>query len=180
MARKRKKRTLKPRVPSRVRKTKKDKKRASGLRHPELIGLGLVALGIFLAAVMYANWNGGYVGGWIARGLHVLVGASSYALPVVFAVVGTLMVGRSALLDVRPFRTGLLVFSVGLLLVLGAAHGGAFGHGLEWGFAKLLGHGGATILGVTAMVIGGILLWGASLGAVLRRSGAAVKNVGDA
>src|SRR5436190_11953443 len=98
MARKRKKRTLKPRVPSRVRKTKKDKKRRSGLQHPELIGLGLVALGIFLAAGMYADWNGGYVGGWIARGLHVMVGASSYALPAAFVLVGMLMVGRSALL----------------------------------------------------------------------------------
>src|SRR5205814_5465203 len=124
--------------------------------------------------------NAGYVGGWIARGLHVLVGASSYALPVALVVVGTLMVGRSALLDVRPFRTGVLVFSVGLLLALGSTHGGAFGHGLEWGFAKLLGHGGATILGVTAMVIGGILLTGASLGAVLRRSSAAVKTAGEA
>jgi S-DNA-T family DNA segregation ATPase FtsK/SpoIIIE len=182
MARKRKKRTLKPRVPSRVkrRKAKRAKKSASGLQHPELIGLCLAALGIFLAAVMYADWGGGYVGDWIARGVQVLIGASGYALPVALTVVGVLMVARSALLDVRPFRSGLVIFSIGLLLALGAKHGGAFGHGLQWAFAKLLGHGGATILGVTAMVIGGILLSGASLGAVLRRSGAAVKTAGDA
>jgi DNA segregation ATPase FtsK/SpoIIIE, S-DNA-T family len=184
MARKRKKRVLRPRMPSRVKKGKRAKKKAgksaSGLQHPELVGLGLSALGIFLAAVMYAGWNGGYVGGWIAHGLHVLAGASAYALPVALVLVGTLMVGRSKLLDIRPFRTGLIVFWIGFLLALGTAHGGAFGHGLQWGFAKLLGHGGATILGITAMVIGGILLSGASLGAVLRRSGTAVKNVGDA
>src|SRR6266700_1075641 len=102
MARRKKKRVLRPRMPSRVKKGKRGKKKASGLQHPELVGLGLAAFGIFLAAVMYADWNGGYVGGWIARGLHVLVGASSYALPVALVVVGTLMVGRSALLDVRP------------------------------------------------------------------------------
>jgi DNA segregation ATPase FtsK/SpoIIIE, S-DNA-T family len=180
MARRKKKRVLRPRVPSRVKKAKRGKKKASGLQHPELIGLGLTALGIFLAAVMYADWGGGYVGDWIARGVHILIGASAYALPVVLAVVGILMVARSALLDVRPFRTGLVVFSLGLLLALGSAHGGAFGHGLEWGFAKLLGRGGATILGVTLVVIGGILLSGASLGAVLRRSGAAVKTAGEA
>src|SRR5437660_11369701 len=118
MARKRKKRTLRPRMPSRVKKSKKGKKRASGLQHPELIGLCLTALGIFLAAVMYADWGGGYVGDWIARGLQVLIGASAYALPVALTVVGVLMVARSALLDVRPFRTGLGIFSIGLLLAL--------------------------------------------------------------
>src|SRR5438874_3161348 len=98
MARKRKKRLLRPRVPSRVRKRKRAKKAASNRQHPELIGLGVTALGIFLAAVMYAGWGGGYVGGWIARGLDILVGGTSYALPVVLAAGGGLMVARSALL----------------------------------------------------------------------------------
>jgi DNA segregation ATPase FtsK/SpoIIIE, S-DNA-T family len=180
MARKRKKRVLRPRMPSRVKKGRRTKKTAQKRQHPELIGLGVTALGIFLAAVMYAGWGGGYVGGWIARGLDALVGGTSYALPVVLAGVGALMVARSSLLDIRPFRTGLPIFSLGLLLTLGKAHGGAAGRALEWGFAKLLGHGGATILGVTAAVVGGILLSGASIGAVLRRSGAAVKTAGEA
>src|SRR4051794_1028301 len=113
MARKRKKRVLRPRMPSRVRKGRRTKKTAQKRQHPELIGLGITALGIFLAAVMYAGWGGGCVGGWIARGLDALVGGTSYALPVVLAGVGTPMVTPSSLLDIRPFRSGLPILSLG-------------------------------------------------------------------
>ena len=67
MARRRKRRTLKPRVPSRVRRKKRGAKKAEGHQHPELIGLGLVALGVFLGAVVWAGWNGGYVGLWVGN-----------------------------------------------------------------------------------------------------------------
>jgi hypothetical protein len=50
MARRRKKRTLRPRTPSRVRK-RRDRTRRSH-HHPELVGLGLTALGLFLAALL--------------------------------------------------------------------------------------------------------------------------------
>src|SRR5215510_1789518 len=63
MARRRKRRTLKPRVPSRVKRKKRERK-GHGHHHPELVGLGLVALGIFLGSVIWAGWNGGYVGAW--------------------------------------------------------------------------------------------------------------------
>ena len=46
-------------------------------RHPELWGLGFVALGAFLASVVYFGWNGGYVGGALADGFHALIGAST-------------------------------------------------------------------------------------------------------
>ena len=63
MARRRQKRTLRPRVPSRIRK-KKRKGKTRGHQHPELIGLGLVALGLFLATLRLSvrgvseNWRG--------------------------------------------------------------------------------------------------------------------------
>src|SRR2546428_13759870 len=65
MARK-KKRTLKlrPKAPARVRK-KKRAARSHG-RHPELWGLGLVALGAFLGVVLYGGWNGGLAGATLA------------------------------------------------------------------------------------------------------------------
>src|SRR5207342_1103176 len=112
MARRRKRRTLKPRMPKRVKRKRRERK-ARGHQHPELIGLGLVALGAFLAAVLWIGWNGGYVGGWIADGLDALVGAAALGLPAVLAVVGLLMVARSDLVEVRPFRTGLVVLSTG-------------------------------------------------------------------
>ena len=68
-----KKRTLKPRLPARVR-TKRRKGKPKNQQHPELIGLGLVALGIFLASILYLGWSGGMVGGWIADGFTAAIG----------------------------------------------------------------------------------------------------------
>jgi DNA segregation ATPase FtsK/SpoIIIE, S-DNA-T family len=177
MARRRKKRTLKPRVPSRVKKrTRKRGGRARSEQHLELIGLGLVAVSIFLASVLYLGWSGGMVGGAIADGFTALLGAAAYAAPVAFFVVGGLMVSRSALVDVRPFRTGVLVTSFGLLAALGSANGGAAGDGLQKLFGLLVGTTGTTIIGVLALVVGGLLLSGASAGALVRRSGHAVRR----
>src|SRR5919108_1468596 len=181
MARRRKKGVLRPRMPARLKKRKRAKKKQARLRqYPELVGVGLCALGVFLAAVLYADWNGGYVGGWLGHALRVLVGGTAYGIPVAVEAVGILMVGRSALVDVRPFRTGIVVLWVGLLLTLGRERGGEAGRGLEWMFGTLLGHGGATLLGITTAVIGGLLLSGASIGALIRRSGSAVLELGGA
>src|SRR5205823_13097810 len=126
MARRRKRRTLRPRTPARVKKAKQTKrtKKIRGHQHPELIGLGLVALGVFLGSVLWAGWNGGYVGRWIGDGLEALVGSAAWGLPVALTVVGALMVGRSDLVDVRPFRTGLIVLAFGVMLILGRDQGG--------------------------------------------------------
>jgi S-DNA-T family DNA segregation ATPase FtsK/SpoIIIE len=119
MARRRKKRTLKPRVPSRVKRRKRGAKKAEGHQHPELIGLGLLALGVFLGFVVWADWNGGYVGLWIGEGLDALIGSATLGLPAVLAIVGALMIARSDLVDVRPFRTGLFVLACGVMITLG-------------------------------------------------------------
>src|SRR6476619_5299441 len=137
MARRRKRRTLKPRVPSRVRRKRGKKPR--GHQHPELIGLGLLALGVFLGAVLWAGWNGGYVGGWIATGFDALIGQAAYGLPVALAVVGLLMVARSDLVDVRPFRTGMVVLFVGVMLTLGESDGGYVGTAIGGGLGLALG-----------------------------------------
>src|SRR5438067_6568604 len=176
MARRRKKRTLKPRVPSRV-KRKKRQRRAHGPQHPELVGLVLVAFGLFLATILYAGWSGGVVGGALADGVRNTAGAAAYGVPLALLVLGGLMVGRSALVDLRPFRTGLLVLALGLELALGRTHGGLAGRALEAVFGTLLGGTGSTILGATALTVGALLLSGASAGALLRRSGRAVRSV---
>src|SRR5919201_3541873 len=173
--RRRKKRTLQPRLPARVRRRARKRKPRSE-QHHELSGLGLVALGVFLASMLYLGWSGGMVGGWVAEAFTATVGAGAYAAPVVFVTVGALMVARSALVDVRPFRTGMIVTGVGLLAALGSAHGGAFGGGLERLFGALIGTTGTTIVGVLALIVGGLLLTGASAGALVRRSGHAVRR----
>src|SRR5262245_40730307 len=158
MARRRTKRVLKPRAPSRVRKSKRAKKsRTKGHHHPELVGLALLAFGLFLAAVLWLGWNGGYVGGWIGDALEWLVGGVAYALPLALVVVGALMVGRSDLVDVRPFRTGLFVFTLGLLLTLGS-EGGYLGDSLDDAFGLALGSTGVAIVGVLGLLAGTFLL----------------------
>jgi DNA segregation ATPase FtsK/SpoIIIE, S-DNA-T family len=175
MARRGKKRTLRPRLPSRVKKrTRKRKVRSE--QHLELIGLGLLALGVFLASILYLGWSGGMIGGGIADIFTGSIGAAAYVAPTLFVVVGALMVARSELVDVRPFRTGLVVTSFGLLAALGADNGGALGRGLEKLFGLLVGSTGTTIIGVLALLIGTLLLTGASAGALVRRSGHAVRR----
>jgi DNA segregation ATPase FtsK/SpoIIIE, S-DNA-T family len=174
MARRRKRRTLKPRVPKRVKTRKKRERKTRGHQHPELIGLGLVALGVFLVAVLWAGWNGGYVGGWISDGLDAVIGSASLGLPAALAIVGSLMVARSDLVDVRPFRTGVLVISLGLMLTLGKDDGGYFGTVLGGGLGLALGGTGVAIVGVLALLAGALLVTGASAGAILRSSGRVV------
>ena len=175
MARKKRKSPLRPRVPARVKK-RRGKKSQRGHHHAELWGLGLTAVGIFLATLFWFGWEGGVVGGPVADGLRGAIGAAADVAPAALVVLGLLMVSRSELIDVRPFRTGSIVLSVGLLLALGTDHGGLVGRGLEEIVGTLLGATGATIVGVTTLVVGALLLSGASAGALLRGSGRAVRS----
>jgi DNA segregation ATPase FtsK/SpoIIIE, S-DNA-T family len=166
---------LKPRAPSRVRKKRTKTKKPRGHQHPELLGLALVAFGLFLASVLWAGWNGGYVGGWIGDAFEALVGGFAFVLPLALVVVGGLMVGRSDLVDVRPFRTGLFVFALGLLLTLGS-EGGYLGSGLSDALGFAVGATGVAIVGVLCLLAGALLLTGASAGALLRRGATAARR----
>jgi DNA segregation ATPase FtsK/SpoIIIE, S-DNA-T family len=174
MPRKRKTK-LRPRTPSRVKKTQTKRSRPRSEKHrsehPELWGLGFVALGLFLGAVLYFGWNGGYVGGWLGDGLHRLIGVATYGLPVALVVVGALMVMRSALVDVRPFRVGVVVLAAGLMITLGRDQGGYVGQALGGAVGVAIGATGSLLLGSVLILGGSLLLSGASLGAILRHSG---------
>jgi DNA segregation ATPase FtsK/SpoIIIE, S-DNA-T family len=159
------------------------KKRAAkhrGHQHPELIGLALAALGVFLSTVIYLGWSGGFAGGLAADGLEALIGAARAVFPAACMIVGALFLARSELLDMRPFRTGLTVFTAGLMLTLGRAHGGYVGTALALGFGLALGSTGVLIVGVTTLIAGALLLSGASAGAFIRRSGRAVRATAEA
>jgi len=175
MARRRTKRVLKPRAPSRVRKKRAKAKKPRGHQHPELLGLALVAFGLFLGSVLWAGWNGGYVGGRIGDAFEALVGGLAFALPIALVIVGGLMVGRSDLVDVRPFRTGLFVFALGLLLTLGN-EGGYLGSGLNSALGLTLGRTGVALVGVLCLLVGALLLTGASAGALIRRTATAARR----
>ena len=186
MARKKRPRKLRPRTPARIRKKRaparrsqsQSQRRVASHHYPELAGLALVAFGIFFGAVLYGGWNGGSAGAWLANGLHDLIGAAAYVAPVALVAVGGLMLARSRLVDFRPFRIGLVLTALGLGLALGRAHGGYFGRGLDASLGHAIGSTGLAVLGAFTLLAGVLLLTGASVGAILRRSHHAVRVAG--
>ena len=145
----------------------------SGHHDAELVGLGLIAVGVFLACVLWFGLTR-RPGAGCAR--TSAIGWAAYLAPVVLIPLGGLIVTRSALVAVSPFKLGLSVTVVGLMLALGASHGGRVGDRLESLVALAVGTTGAEILGVLLTLFGVLFLTGASLGALLRRSGDAVKS----
>jgi S-DNA-T family DNA segregation ATPase FtsK/SpoIIIE len=171
------KRAPKPRTPARIRK-RRTKTRSH--HHPELWGLGMVAVGLFLASVLWLGWDGGPVGARVADGLDRLFGVAADAIPLLLVSIGALMMVRSRVVDLKPFRTGIVVGAFGLMIALGRDEGGAIGGALAGGLAHVIGETGALIVGVALFVAGTLLFTGASAGALLRRSGHAVRKAGSA
>jgi S-DNA-T family DNA segregation ATPase FtsK/SpoIIIE len=186
MARKKRPRKLRPRTPARIRKkraparkSQAQQRQVASHHYPELAGLALVAFGVFFGAVLWGGWNGGSAGAWLANGLHDLIGAAAYVAPLALVAVGGLMLARSKLVDFRPFRIGLALTAIGLGLVLGRAHGGYFGRGLDASLGHAIGSTGLAVLGAFTLLAGVLLLTGASVGAILRRSHHAVRVAGS-
>src|SRR4051795_1097623 len=63
-------------------------------RDLDLIGLGLVAAGVFFAAVFYLGWDGGKVGEACAEGFRLLFGGVAYLTPVALFGAGAVLVLR--------------------------------------------------------------------------------------
>src|SRR5262245_24544483 len=176
MAARRKKRPLRPRVPSRV---KKRTKRSRSEHENELLGLALLALGLVLAAILYLGLDGGAVGSWLADVLTSIIGNAAYVLPVALVALGGRLLARSDLLDVRPFRLGVGVSFLGLMTLLGKDSGGFIGMAIGGTIAALIGQTGAAIIGGALLLAGLLLVTGASTGAILRRTGHAVRRAGS-
>ena len=140
----------------------------------------MAAVGVFLATLVWLGWDGGAVGATIASWLEDALGVAAYVLPVLLIGLGGLMLVRSALINLRPFRTGVAVSAVGLMIALGTDHGGAVGSGLGGGLARVIGDTGALIVGVALVLAGVLLFTGASAGALLRGSGHAMRRAGSA
>ena len=140
------------------------------------MGLALVALGLVFCAILYVGLDGGAVGSWLADALQEVLGDAAYVLPIVLLALGGLMLARSDLLEVRPFRLGVGVGFLGLMTLLGKDSGGWIGMAVGGTLAALIGETGAAIVG-GALLLGGLLLvTGASTGAILRRTGHVVKQ----
>src|SRR5689334_25017772 len=75
-------------------------------RQLDLIGLGLVGLGLFFAFLVYAGWEGGRVGSQAVEALRWLLGAGHYLVPMALIAAGAIVMLRPVLPAVRPFRSG--------------------------------------------------------------------------
>jgi S-DNA-T family DNA segregation ATPase FtsK/SpoIIIE len=166
-------------------------------RHLDLIGLGLVAIGVFLAFPLYLGWDGGAAGHAAKDGLAYLVGKVSYGVPVAIAAAGAILVLRPVLPAVRPFRSGALCLFAALTLMLAAGtfgigpegvrhgywnapffeqRGGIAGDALLYCVASAVSTIGAHILAVFLLLAGVLLLTGASVAGILRATGSGLAD----
>ncbi len=173
-------------------------------RQRDVLGLALVALGVFMGFVLYGADGSATLGGGLGHGLAVALGwtlgRARVLAPVALVLGGGTLLARAVLPALRPLRTGALcVFaSVTLALAagmfgLGSAHGRVVATGPRaWSSRYLQEHGGITgqalyalahglvqQLGVDILVVflalaGAILLTGASIASVIRATGAGV------
>src|SRR5215207_973144 len=162
-------------------------------RHIDLIGLALVAAGVFLVFPLWMRWDGGRGGEAIVDGLRYAIGVLAYGAPVGLCAAGALCVLRPVLPAVRPFRSGAICLIAALTLALaagtlglgptGARHGfwqtdflsdrgGIAGEALFYAASNLIGTVGAHILALFLFAAALLLLTGASIAGVVKATAA--------
>ncbi len=167
----------------------------------DLLGLGLAALGVFFAFVLYLGAAGGSVGGAASDGLELLLGRVAYAVPVALVIGGLLVVARTLVPAPRPLRTGALCLFAALVLALAAgtlglgedvdgaglwasrtldAHGGAVGAGLYWTTSHLFSDVGSHIIATFLFLAGLLLISGVTVAGMLGAAGRGVVQTGRA
>ncbi len=168
----------------------------------DIIGLALIALGLFLAGVAYLHWTGGTVGEGFVRALRFVFGLLGYAVPAALVAAGALILLRELRPPARPLRTGILCLVAAITLMLGAGtlglgpgiarghgfwlpatferRGGIIGESELWAASNLFSSVGAHILGVFLFIAGVILVTGATLAGAIRATGAGVAGTSRA
>ncbi|MEK6278623.1 MAG: DNA translocase FtsK, partial [Actinomycetota bacterium] len=167
-------------------------------RHYDVMGLSLVAVGVYLTLVLYLGWDGGRVGSGAETALTYLFGGVAYTAPVALFACGAVLILKPFLPSVRPLRAGGVCIFAGLLLAFAAQtagfgpehpprqeyfdpswfpeHGGLVGEGLYWAIATLFQRAGAHIVAVLLIVAGGLLLTGTSIATFLGGTGRALQR----
>jgi S-DNA-T family DNA segregation ATPase FtsK/SpoIIIE len=155
-------------------------------RHLDLIGLALVAVGVFLAFPLYLGWDGGSAGQAIVDGLTWAVGRVAWATPVALVASGALLAMRPVLpAGVRPFRAGALCLLASACLGLAVGtlgfgpgggapideRGGHLGEVMASAATRLFSDVGAHIIAVFLFLAALLLLTGATVAGVLRYTG---------
>ena len=88
----------------------------------DVIGLAILAVGIFLGGVFYAGWGGGTLGHGALSALELLIGKLAYLVPVAFVLGGGRVLARGTDIApaVRPLRAGTACLVVASALALAA------------------------------------------------------------
>jgi S-DNA-T family DNA segregation ATPase FtsK/SpoIIIE len=159
-------------------------------RQRELIGLAGLALGTYLAFVLYGGWDGGRAGHGLTVALGWALGRARVLAPAALALAGISLLIRPVLGAGRPLRAGTLCLFACVTLALAAgtlgvssgpgaeaqrwtsahlqSHGGIFGQGLFALADPLVKEVGVDILVVFLGLTSMLLLTGASLSGLLR------------
>ncbi len=167
-------------------------------RHLDLIGLALVAVGVYLGCVLYLGWDGGRVGEVAADGLAYAVGAAAAIVPVAFVLGGIALMLRPFMPSPGAVNAGVVCVIAALLLACAAQtaglgpdgtrhgyfepdffneHGGALGEVLYWATTTLFQRLGAHILAALLFVAGLLLLTGSSVAGILKAAGRGAQRV---
>ncbi len=167
-------------------------------RGRDVLGLALVALGVFMGFVLYGGWDGGRAGHGLAVALGWVLGKARALAPPALIGAGLMLLleqalpaRRSLLGDPRAigavclFAAATLALAAGTLGVSSGAahgdaawvsaylqsHGGVVGEGIYQLAHKLVQDVGVDILVVFLLFVGATLITGASLGGALRATG---------
>jgi DNA segregation ATPase FtsK/SpoIIIE, S-DNA-T family len=166
-------------------------------RQRDVLGLALVAVGVFMAFVLWGGWDGGRAGHGLAVALGWAVGRARGLAPVVLVGSGGALLLRPVWPALRPLRTGAICLSASVVLALAAgtlgvssgpersgvgqasswssaflqAHGGVAGEALYQASHRLVQSLGVDILVIFLFLVGVTLLTGASLATALRATG---------
>jgi len=167
-------------------------------RERDVLGLALVAAGVFMGFVLYGGWNGGRAGHGLAVALGWTLGRARVLAPVTLVVGGGALLLRPVLPALRPLRTGALCVFAAVTLALAAGmfglssppgngahawasvhlqtHGGIAGEALYQLTHRLVQDVGVDILVVFLLLTGAILLTGASIASVIRATGSGLAD----
>jgi S-DNA-T family DNA segregation ATPase FtsK/SpoIIIE len=164
-------------------------------RERDVLGLALIAAGVFMGFVLYGGWNGGRAGHGLAVALGWSLGRARVLAPATLVVGGGALLLRPVLPALRPLRTGALCVFAAVTLALAAgmlglssaptgahvwvsahlqSHGGVVGEALYQLTHRLVQSVGVDILVVFLLLTGAILLTGASIATVIRATGSGV------
>src|SRR5205085_10018932 len=112
----------------------------------DVLGLALVAAGVFLGFVLYGGWDGGRAGHGLSVALGWLLGGARALAPLAICIGGWMLLLGGVLPDLRPLRAGMACLFASITLALAAGtlglSSGTTGARSPWSADHLERHGG--------------------------------------